>query len=70
MPAQDAVGWLVPAWLIAASAAALVADVVRGTYSQMWIPFGGLVLGAALAVGLERRRREWTRSREGAARSR
>ncbi len=59
MRAQDAAGWLVPVCLIPASAAALVGDVVHGTYSQMWVPLGGLVLGAVLAVGLAKRRREW-----------
>jgi hypothetical protein len=65
MRAQDFVGWLVPVYLIAASVPALLGDVAHGTYSQMWVPLGGLALGVVLAAGLVERRREWMASESG-----
>jgi hypothetical protein len=61
---QDFVGWLVPAYVIVGSAAALVGALRAERYSQMWLPVAGLIFGAFLAVQLLQRREEWLRRGE------
>lgn len=59
MRAQDFVGWLVPAYLIAVSASALAGNLFAHHYSKLWLPAAGLVFGVILVGRLLRRRREW-----------
>lgn len=63
MRAQDFVGWLVPAYVIAWSGAGLVVTVKAERYSQLWLPIAGLAFGVVLTVGLLRRRKEWLKTR-------
>lgn len=59
MRAQDFVGWLVPACVIAVSISALFGDLDAGRYSHLWLPIAGLLFGSYLVRNLLVRRKEW-----------